>query len=188
MRASLVKAPAAQAQRPPLLREPPPIEDPKFTAFREHVRIDRNALDSAVEQQAHLFMSVCEEHVRYASIRDEAKDRLARHDARCAREFRRKAEAAKERVTEAMVNDAVMLDEEHIRLSTELNSISAQTERWWALRIAYDQRVKMLRELVGLYASGYFSAEAAASPRAAVRDALAATARARLEERRREGK
>ena len=155
-----------------------------YDMLRNRIKIDRDALDKSVEEQAQVFLEVCDRHVNALSLRDEARDKLSRRDAEIARETRQKGEKGGTRVTEAMVNDTVMLSADHIKFSTELAELKKQSDLWGVLRDAFDQRMRMIRELVNLYAMGYFGAASAIGPRNTVRDSLAETARARLDENR----
>lgn len=153
-----------------------------YDLFRARIKIDRDALDKSVEEQAQVFLEVCDRHVNALSLRDEARDALSRKDAEIARETRQKAEKGGSRVTEANVNDSVMLHPDHINLSDKLAKLKKQSDLWGVLRDAFDQRMRMIRELVNLYAIGYYGSAGTVGPRNAVRDSLAATARTKLDE------
>lgn len=169
----------------PAVKPPRAVGDALYDELKAQLSIDRNRLDEAVEQQATVFAKICEEHVLVSSQRDEAHDVLARRDAEIAREFRANPKEG-QKITEAITNDAVMLHPEHVRLSQTLNQLKARADRWWGLRQAFDQRVRMLHELVSLYSGGYFTSSGAQGSKSAVSDALAATARARMDEKRKE--
>lgn len=153
-----------------------------YDALRERIKIDRDALDKSVEEQAQVFLEVCDRHVNALSLRDEARDKLSRRDAEIARDARQKGEKSGTRVTEANINDSVMLHADHIKLSAELAELKKQSDLWGVLRDAFDQRMRMIRELVNLYAMGYYGANGSVGPRNTVRDSLAATARSKLDE------
>lgn len=159
-------------------------EQTDYEMLRNRIKIDRDALDKSVEEQAQVFLEVCDRHVHALSLRDEARDKLSRRDAEIARDTRQKGEKGGTRTTEAMVNDSVMLHTEHIQLSANLTELKKQADLWGVLRDAFDQRMRMIKELVNLYAMGYFGAAGALGPRNTVRDSLAETARARLDENR----
>lgn len=156
----------------------------RYEELRAKVRINRDKLDEEVEQQAALFIDICEEHVMASSRRDGARDELARTDAEIAREARRRAETAGTKMTEAMCNDAVMLDPRHVKGATEHQRLRREADNWDALREAFGQRVRMLHELVALYSAGYFTTGSAQGSRSNVNDALAQTARAKMAEAR----
>jgi hypothetical protein len=153
-----------------------------YDLLRARIKIDRDALDKSVEEQAQVFLEVCDRHVHALSLRDEARDALSRKDAEIAREVRQNGEKSGSRVTEANVNDSVMLHPDHIRLSAILAEIKKQSDLWGVLRDAFDQRMRMIRELVNLYAVGYYGSVGTVGPRNTVRDSLAATARTKLDE------
>ncbi|MBX4215938.1 hypothetical protein KW797_03240 [Candidatus Parcubacteria bacterium] len=169
----------------PLIRKTEGALPDFYPEFRNRVKIDKDRLDSAVEEQAFLFLEVCEHHVRATSLADAARDELKQTDGRLAREFRMKQMKDGEKATEAMVNEHLVLHSEHRGAIDKLNDREREKERWYALRQAMDQRSKMLRELVNLFASSYFTSSGAATPRNAVRDALAETARKKMDEQRR---
>lgn len=155
-----------------------------YQQLRNRIRIDRDRLDIAVEEQAQVFLEVAEQHVHAASARDEAKDRLARLDAGLAQEAREELAKAGQRPTEALVTDAVILHPAHVKVAKEVSQLKSEADRWWVLREAFDHRLRMIRELVGLYASEYYGSAGAVSPRSAVRDSLAARAKEMQHERR----
>lgn len=163
-------------------RTPSPQTD--YERYREKIRIDRDQLDMSVEEQAGIYLSVSEQYVKAVSERDALRDQLARKDAEIAGAVRQKAEQNKSRATEAMINDAVMLHNDHIQLSERLSLAKKEVDLWMSLRDAFDQRMRMLRELVTLYTTGYFSVAGTGKPRNTVHDALADSARQRLSEQR----
>jgi hypothetical protein len=154
---------------------------PKYDELRAAVRINRDKLDEEVERQSSLFIEICEEHVQACSSRDLARDELARTDAEIAREARRKANEAKEKMTDAMCSDAIMLDPRHVAGSRKLQDLRREADRWDALREAFGQRVRMLHELVQLYGAGYFTSGTAGGTRSEVNNALAQSAREKMD-------
>lgn len=162
-----------------------PVLPAKYLEFRDRVRIDRNNIDAAVEEQSQLFLEVSEEQVLAASRLAEAKDKLARTDAQIARKLRLDADKSKERITDSMVTAAIALDVDHHRGAEIVSEAKREADLWMALRDAYDHRRSMLRELVNLYQSGFYGSVGAAGPRNAVREALATTARQALDDQRR---
>lgn len=165
--------------RPRTLSQKEPSD---YDMLRARIKIDRDALDKSVEEQAQVFLEVCDKHVHALSRRDEARDKLARRDAEIARDTRQKGEKSGARITEANVNDSVMLHPDHIMISAELAELKKQSDLWGVLRDAFDQRMRMIRELVNLYAMGYYGSAGTVAPRNTVRDSLAATARIKLDE------
>lgn len=143
---------------------------PEYQQFKAGLQIDRDDLDTMVQQQAALFHEVFERHILAVSLRDDKAKHLSERDAEIAREFRRQQEAAKEKCTEAMTNDAVLLHPEHQRIKAEFDMLKRNADLWYSLREAYDQRVKMLHELVALHSAQYFGSTAAGTV-GSIRDA-----------------
>jgi hypothetical protein len=161
-----------------------------YEIFAARIKLDRNALDVAAEEQAQIFLEVAQQHVLACSRRDEAKDDIARIDASLARDFRAQCEEQKIRATEALISDHVLQHQSHISAAATLRLHRIEADQWGALREAFDQRMRMIKELVGLYASGYYSEGGTIGPRNAIRDAIAENARQKLDEGRkaRQGK
>jgi hypothetical protein len=176
--------------RPPLVKPAPDPGASDYEIFSARIKLDRNALDVAAEEQAQIFLEVANRHVMAVSRRDEAKDDLAHIDAQIARDFRAKCEEDKIRATEALVTDHILQHQSHISAAATLRLHRIEADQWGALREAFDQRMRMIKELVGLYASGYYSEGGTIGPRNAIRDAIAENARQRLDEGRktRQGK
>jgi len=151
--------------------------DADYTEFRQRILIEKNKLDSAAEEQARIFLEVCERHVHAVSVRDAAKDELGRSDAINARTERARLIAAGEKSTEAIINDFVLLHPEHERMVATISAATAAADRWYALRTAFDHRMRMIRELVSLYASGYWTNSGAVGQNGIAREALAERAR-----------
>lgn len=162
---------------------PDPLQD--YEDFVKRIQLDRDALDIAAEEQAQVFQEVGERHVKTVSLRDEARDALARMDSALARDHRARLEREQKKATEGIVNDYVLLDSRHQEMTEELGRLKRAADLWGTLREAFEHRRRMISELVGLYASNYYAGAGTARPRNAVRDALAERGRAALEESRR---
>lgn len=183
--------------RRPLIRRPaeapPPLSDiehPKqhaqpdapdrrwalYEEFKLRIRIDRNHLDDAVEEQAQVFLEVCDHHSEALSVRDAAKAALARSDAELARTLRYPAGPTGKRVADQELNDTILIHPTHIEKDKEYQDAKALSDRWGNLRDAFDQRMRMIRELVTLYVQGYY-VTGVVGPRNAKRDADADYAR-----------
>lgn len=134
------------------------------TLLRSKVRINRNALDTAVEEQPELFRQAAEGHVQAVNQRDGAKDNLLRIDAQIALELR-DGKFKDQKVTEGRINDEVLGDQRHLDAYADWAKKKTAADEWGALREAFDMRGKMLRELVGLYSTGYFGAATGNSAR-----------------------
>jgi len=131
--------------------------------YRDKIKLDRHALDTAAEEQAQVFLDVCDHHTRAVSIRDEAKESLARTDAELASEIRQRKSETK--MTEGAIYDQVVQHKKHQDATSGYERKRRDADYWGNLRSAFDQRAKMIRELTGQYSAGYFTVQSAVSAR-----------------------
>lgn len=155
-------------------------EESLLDRYRAELRLDRNALESAAEDQPHLFLEVAEQHVQAASRCDAARDELTRTDARLGRAVRAEMEAKGMKPTEGRVADEVLGHQDHLDAAARLATARVEVDNWAALRVAFDHRLRMIRELVALYGAGYYTAGGAGAARSSTRDTHAAAGREAL--------
>lgn len=145
----------AAAERSSLFSErDAPFED--FTPrdkYRKELRIDRDDLDGAVIAQSELYYHVAEAHVMAAARRDAVKLDLEEAQAGADKRIRMEAAKTESKITEAALREAVRLDPLVITLERKLVDARTEADLWNALRDAFQQRSKMLPELVALYLS-----------------------------------
>lgn len=153
--------------------------------FRERVKLDRNTLDIAAEEQPELYLEIAEQKAYASSRLDAARDELGRTDASLGREIR--AELAKvSKPTEGMIADQVLGRQQHLGAAAKVAKAKQEVDEWSALVSAFEHRKSMIRELATLYASGYYTAGSARSTSTKVRDADAAAGREALARARQE--
>lgn len=128
-----------------------------YQGLAAKIRIDQNQLDRCIVDQASVFLDICERHAVAVSVRDGAKDALAKADAEIARDLRISAIKNGEKLTEKMIDDQVCLHEKHQTAAAAYADARRDEAQWGNLRDAFDQRMRMLRELVQLYAAGYWT-------------------------------
>ena len=174
----------AQAQRDRTAVRVSSGPDPmaEYASFKAKLEIDRDRLDAAVMEQSQIFDEVGERHIRACDLRDAAKTRLAIKDSELAVRYRTKLNASGEKSTDSIVNDYVLLDPSRNTENDIYTARKKEADLWGILREAFEQRMRMLRELVSLHATGYFNAQSMGGPRNVVRDALAETARTKMDE------
>lgn len=154
----------------------------EYEAFKAKLEIDRDRLDAAVMEQAQVFDEIGERHIRACDLRDAAKTRLAIKDSELAVRYRMKLNASREKSTDSIVNDYVLLDPSRGIENDIYTARKKEADLWGILREAFEQRMRMLRELVSLHATGYFNTQSMDAPKNIVRDALAESARAKMDE------
>lgn len=132
--------------------------DPRdeFQHLREKLRIDKNNLDEECILQPVLYQELSEHHVFAQGERDAAKEKLQAVDAKVAHGIRVEWTKSGEKFAETKVGDAVQLDPRHVDAFTEWSRLNRRAAYLNTLVMACEQRGKMLKELAGLYISGYF--------------------------------
>ena len=181
-RVSGVSFARAQRDRTMVHLEAGPDSMAEYETFKVKLGIDRDRLDAVVMEQAQIFDEVGERHVRACDLRDAAKTRLAVKDSELAVKHRAVLEREGKKSTDSIVNDYVLLDSARITENAQYMARKKDADMWGILREAFEQRMRMLRELVSLHATGYFNAQSMGAPRNVVRDALAESARTKMEE------
>ncbi len=141
----------------------PPTAEAELATYRELIKLDRHALDIATEEQAQLFLTICDKHTYSISLRDQAEEALATVDAEVSSKIRQRASETK--LTEAAIKEQVVLAKEHAAAVADYEYKRRISNYWGNLRAAFDQRAKMIRELTGQYSAGYFTVQSAVSAR-----------------------
>lgn len=130
-------------------------DNEKYAEFRERLKIERDDLDTEVAQQPFLFMQIGEEYTMLVSQRDKMKEEVDNLYAFILMQVRSKK--AEEKMTNADADARVSVDPSYQLKVREYHQLNGEVAKWGALREAFAQRGYMLRELCGLYASGYWS-------------------------------
>lgn len=123
----------------------------------EMLQIDRDKLDEELINQSLKYYQIAEKHAYAVSRRDEAYDYIKQVDAELYSDFRRKADEAGHKITETAINSLVLADELHKKAVEVHLQSKLEVDILAALRDAISQRSYMLRDLVELYLSGYYS-------------------------------
>lgn len=158
----------------------------KYDELRLQIRIDPDRLDQMVLEQPQVYLEVCEQCTSAMSLRDAARDALARKDSELARAARVDLEAKGVRPTEAVINDMVLLHPERKHFRNEHEQLKNISDKWGNLRAAFEQRLRMLRELVALHGMGYHQTVQQDRTQRASRDVVAASVRAAQDKARKE--
>lgn len=141
----------------------PPAAEAELARYRELIKLDRHALDTAAEEQAQLFLDACDKQTQAMSLRDEAKENLTRIDAETASAIRQRKTDTK--LTEGAIYDQVVQSPKHAAATADYELKRRTADYWGNLRAAFDQRAKMIRELTGQYSAGYFTVQSGVSAR-----------------------
>jgi hypothetical protein len=130
-------------------------EDKQY--YEGKLQIDRHALDDALVEQPETFHSVSKAYVYAVSNRDELKDKIRKTDANLYLEIREEAALNKEKLTEAAVQARLEVHESHTAAREAYLESCKQADLWQALKEAFQQRSYVLKDLAGLYISGYYA-------------------------------
>jgi len=129
----------------------------KIDELRKHLKIDKNNLDEVIQLQPELYYIVAQKHVLAVSERDLAYDEIKIVDAKLQKEVREQAEAEGRKMTEKAVEIEVLSNKLHTDAIDMHLRTKYTADELGALRESFQQKSYMLRELVELYVSGYFS-------------------------------
>lgn len=125
--------------------------------LRDKLRIDRDNLDFEIIAQPEYFYQAANACAEAISRRDRAYESIKQVDASLYMVVRVKAEETGAKVTETTVGNMVLADENHIEAHHAWAEAKADADSLAALRDAFQQRGYMLRDLVQLIVTGYYS-------------------------------
>jgi hypothetical protein len=142
----------------------------RLDEYRGRLIIDRDDLDTALQQQPELFYHVADALVQAVAERDACKLELEEALAREDKSLRVAAAKTDGKLTEAAIRQQLALVPVIQDLERELLDLKRAADSWQALKEGYTQRSYMLRELVGMYLSR-LSSGSMSGPRADISDA-----------------
>jgi len=125
--------------------------------LRERLAIDKHSLDEEIEQQAEVYYVVAEAAVLAKSRMDAAEEDVKLIQAKLDPLIRAKLEKNEEKVTEAVVRSAIIQHPQSKEAVETARNIREEYEKLSALKDAFRQRSSMLRDLVELHVSGYYT-------------------------------
>lgn len=165
---------------------PAPAED--YDDIRELescLAIDEHALDEALRAQPETFYRVSKALALEISRRDAAKQALQDAEFKADLVVRDRAEKQEKKITEGEVRARVSQEDDVVFAREELQRLSESVGKLTSLKEAFQQRSYALKDLVGLYIANYYTASEHQSSSSAMKDRVAADARARMAEQRR---
>jgi hypothetical protein len=124
--------------------------------FKALLAINKATLDDEVSKQPMLYFEVSEAYVDAAAVRDACKEELTSIDATLDGEVRLALGRKEEKVTEAMVKNAVQTHQKHQDAFDTYMSAKNKADLLAALKDAFSQRSYMLRDLIQLYMTSYY--------------------------------
>jgi hypothetical protein len=134
-----------------------PSGETTLAELEQRLSIDEHALDDALTQQPDSFYRVAKNLALLISRRDAAKQLLAEEEARADREFRDVAAKNNDKTTEAELKNMIRLDADVRKAQKSFLDLSQSVGELSALKEAFQQRSYVLKDLVNLYISNYYS-------------------------------
>lgn len=119
-----------------------------YAYYKDRIAIDPDNIDEALEAQAELYSNVAERHAELMSERDALSLELEEFMADLDAVVREKLNDSEDKVTESMVKNAIKKNKDVKEIRGELAIAKRAVEKWSALKSSYEQRAKMLREIV----------------------------------------
>lgn len=124
---------------------------------RRMLLLNKNALDEACMTQADIFYQVGSRHSEEVSLRDELKEAVAAISADIAKSYRDDAAKRGEKITESKLQQLVIAHDDYQRTNKAWLDAKHTADIWSVTKESFLQRASMIKELCGLYVSGYFS-------------------------------
>jgi len=140
-------------ERQRLRRDPTPT----IQEYEAGLRIDEHALQQECRNQPETFYHIARRVSKARADYEDARTHLKRTSAQAEIDIRQQAEESETRITEARVASLVLASQSVVLASDRVNDCRIAMEEIEALKEAYQQRKDMLRELVQLYISSYYS-------------------------------
>lgn len=124
--------------------------------YREALIINKHNLDLELTRQPELFFEVAEAYTEAASMRDALYENTKNTDSSVNMEIREDYANKGTKITEAQITALVQTHPDHVQAYEDYLNAKRTAEEFSALKDAFHQRSSMLRDLVQLYATGYF--------------------------------
>lgn len=124
--------------------------------YRQCLAINKHALDDEIMEQSDVFYRVSERVALSVSLRDSAKDELARARIKIELKLRKSVASGTGRVTDKEILAKVDGNKKVIALVDIYLQKRTDADLWFALKESFIQRSYMLRNLGSLYVAGYF--------------------------------
>jgi len=145
------------------------------------LRIDKHDMDTCLIQQPQLFYRVSDLYARATADRDSYKVDIETAEAELFSQFRRQLLDEEEqdvednkkkgsRVTDTAIKSKVAASKRMIDLHRKYLNAKERADSLAALKEAYQQRSYVLKDLVALYVSNYFTTESGGKARNAAKD------------------
>jgi len=124
-----------------------------YEELETRLKVDRDKLDDEVMMQPTLFNEAAKNYAEAAGKRDLSKQVLEQMAAAMGQTIRT---TSIDKITENKVKEAVEADPQYVAQYHAHLEYKKEAELWQGMVRAYDQRSKMLPELIKLFLNGYW--------------------------------
>lgn len=155
-----------------------------ISELEEGLEIDQNDLDQCLVEQPSLYYEVSKQLAQYVSRRDAAKQHLQTVEARAQRGVRRSAAENDEKVTNQEVDSRVKAHKDVLEASDILLELNYSVSLLGALKDAFEQRSKALKDLSGLFIASYYTSSSVGGASSKLKDRQASDNRSAMAEER----
>jgi len=129
----------------------------EFEAYEARLVINKFRLDDDIERQSIHFYDIASKTANALAERDALKAELAEHEGTVYLEIKQECAENGTKTTETMLHNMVLESSIYQQANKDYLEAKAMADKWFVLKEAFVQRGFMLREMAGLYVSGYFS-------------------------------
>jgi hypothetical protein len=132
----------------------PAMEISDIDRYHSLLRIDKDDLDRACEEQPESFYHVADGHAQAIAKRDTIKLELEELEAKLWKIVLEEAlDHSEKKPTDTTIKSEIARDQKVQNLQRKILDAKLEVDRWAALKDAFVQRSFMLREMVPLYLS-----------------------------------
>lgn len=118
---------------------------------KDYLHIDRNKLDDEIEKQNEIYLMVAENHIEAINKRDKFKHNVDVIWSELFVDVKSDGKPSDTLAKSLVESNTKYIESYHDYLEAKL-----EADKWYAMRDAWEKRASMLKELCGLYISGYF--------------------------------
>lgn len=125
--------------------------------LRDKLRIDRDNLDFEIVAQPEYYYHAGNACAEAVSRRDQAYELIKQTDASLYIRIRTMVEDKGMKVTETLLTNMVIIEDDHVEANRNWVEAKGEADSLAVLRDSFQQRGYMLRDLVQLIVTGYYS-------------------------------
>lgn len=130
---------------------------PSIKNYKDHLKIDKYALDEEVIKQPSLYAFYAEQYPLALERRDLTKLHMEELYAELDGIIRTGAASSGAKITEKAIEQKILLDKDYADIQREYIVAVAEANNMGIIKMAFEHRKDCIEMLIKLYLSGYFS-------------------------------